>query len=85
MKRTAVVTLSILLVGSPLSTTTSAQVPSAAALAIEKLMSASEFKQAGLDKLSPEQLAALNLWPLAGEVHERSNGSDRTEFSHQSR
>jgi hypothetical protein len=35
---------------------------------LEERMSAKEFKEAGLDKLSPEELAKLNAW-LAGRVH----------------
>jgi hypothetical protein len=33
-----------------------------APVSIEELMSASEFRQAGLAKLSPQELAALNRW-----------------------
>ena len=36
---------------------------------LEERMSAAEFKAAGLDKLSPEELAALNAW-LGREVDE---------------
>ncbi|HLS83768.1 MAG TPA: hypothetical protein VK016_03800 [Arenimonas sp.] len=37
---------------------------------LEERMTASEFKAAGLDKLSEEELAALNAW-LAGEMGKR--------------
>jgi hypothetical protein len=44
---------------------------------VEEQMTASEFKNAGLDKLSPEELAALNAWiknrhPASGQVYDRS-------------
>jgi hypothetical protein len=43
---------------------------------VEEQMSAREFKDAGLDKLSAEELAALNAWiknkrPAAGQVYDR--------------
>jgi hypothetical protein len=44
---------------------------------VEEQMSAREFKDAGLDKLSAEELAALNAWiknkrPAAGQVYDRT-------------
>jgi hypothetical protein len=44
---------------------------------VEEQMSAREFKEAGLDKLSAEELAALNAWiknkrPAAGQVYNRA-------------
>jgi hypothetical protein len=44
---------------------------------VEEQMSAREFKDTGLDKLSPEELAALNAWiknkrPAAGQVYDRA-------------
>jgi hypothetical protein len=44
---------------------------------VEEQMSAREFKDAGLDKLSAEELAALNAWiknkrPATGQVYDRN-------------
>lgn len=37
-------------------------VPQTGSFSVERVMTAAEFREAGLNKLSPEELAALNRW-----------------------
>lgn len=50
---------------------------------LEERMSAREFREAGLEKLSPEELAALNAWlqrEVAGIAQSAPAAVDRTGF-----
>ena len=58
--KSALVLFTLLLL--PFSALAAAQKKPAVTLAVEDLMSAAEFNQAGLQKLTPEELAALNRW-----------------------
>ncbi len=63
----------LLLAGLLCAATTSAQSPALSSL--EERMTSAEFREAGLEKLSPEELAALNAWlrdNIAGTTSVRS-------------
>lgn len=62
MSRIAVITLIILSGTSVLAAPQKTAIPKAPRLSIDQLMTAAEFRTAGLQKLTPEELQTLNSW-----------------------